>query len=472
MSLTKAPRKLLAIVIDDSMGPLLPKEKQNFFLIKRVVDYLTAQKLMLEFRRQSVGEWGGDLFLVDVDFHLSEYPSDLDWGFDVLRPFGPLLALPFMGKEVCAFVPYSNHWGDTKVGNNGFVLVATSLLLAAAKQERVMLNEVRAEIADYHSKKGLAQVAGMALDNALVNYRHVLETSNRIQLIDIGRTIRRLEALEENMSDLGIALPLPLQDAEGILSIDFAYPPYHLDSIELSSIFADLLNYSQPDKLGAFQLIHEMLQKWLPKSTERGGNLLTEAAKKVLDLTEGSSDDDESQMLLDDAISKIMKESGLLEEHAIKRTVMEFAWVKAWYEEKWDKLSRPKPKKRQLMNDDEDAPEDNMLNQSSAVEALQTEKVPLITRVHTSLALNKINNPANKYRRLLCQTVGGTDRVSDKRWRTPFKTEYDGVNDAYQLDQDEPSALLPLERAMCIQYAIDELGWDNKDVPYPRWMTE
>lgn len=470
MSLRKAPRKLLAIVIDDSMGSLLPEEKQKFFLIKRVVDYLTAQKLMLEFR-QSFGEWGGDLFLVDVDFHLSEFPSDLEWGFEVLRPFGPLLALPFIGKEVCAFEPYSNHWGDERVSNSGFVLIATSLLLAAAKQERVMLNEVRGEIAEHDSKRGLAQVASIALDNALISYRQVLETSNRIQLIDVGRTIRRLEALEENMSDLSIALPFPLQDAEGVLSIDFAYPPYHFDSIELSSIFADLLDYSQPDKLGAFQPIFEVLERWRANSVERGGNLLTEAARKVLSLTEGSPDNDESQTLLDDAIDEVMRKSDLLEEHQLKRMVMEFAWVKAWYEEKWEQRGQPVPAKQRPTKDEDAEFEDAAPSPHTTGEVAQTEKVPLITRVHTSLALNKVKAPANRYRRLLCQTVQGVDRVSDKKWRTPFKLEYDGVNDAYQLDKDEPSALPPFEKAMCIQYALDELRWDGNEIPYPRWMT-
>jgi hypothetical protein len=463
----KAPRKLLTIIIDD-LAQSLPKEKQQFFLIRKVDDYLTAQDLMLEFR-QSYGEWGGDLFLVDVDFHLSEFPPNLVWGeFAELRPFGPLLALPFLGKEVCAFIPYSSYWGDQNVKNNGFVLIATSMLLAAAKQEFVRVNDVKRMIEAYQSDNSFAQVTEFALEEALVNYRSVLKGSSRIQLIDIGRTIRRLEALEENMSDLGIALPFPLQDAEGVLSIDFAYPPYHFDSIELSSIFADLLNYSQPDRLGAFQPIFDVLEVWRdkPTSVERGGNLLTEAARKVLTLTEGSSDDDETQMLLDDAIDEVLKESDLLEEHQLKRIVMEFAWVRAWYEEKWEQRSRPTHVKQNSTGDEDSEPVDAAVNQVT-----KTEKVTLITRVHTSLALNRVNNPANRYRRLLCQTVQGVDRVSDKKWRTPFKIEFDGVNDAYQLDKDEPSALPPFEKALCIQYALDELRWDGNEIPYPRWMT-
>jgi hypothetical protein len=120
---------------------------------------------------------------------------------------------------------------------------------------------------------------------------------------------------------------------------------------------------------------------------------------------------------------------------------MEFAWVKAWYEAAQD---------------------------STMLSASRTRKPKLIDRVHLLLCLG--NHPSTKYKRLL--TGDGQKVIQDIPARLPFKNTYQGVNDAYQLDKDEPSALNTIEKSLCLQYAKEELDWDGSNPPYPRWMTQ
>jgi len=440
-------RKLSAIVIDDDKRSFESLEGREAFIELNVIDsYVAAQNLLLQYR-QSFSRRGGDLFLVDIDFAKSRLPNNLEWGsYGDLKPFGPLLALPFLGREVCTFVPYSSYWNDETIYKNGFVLIATSLILAASEQRAIRLNDVRREIDESEGECSFGSTVGYALSDALAKYRSVLAKPARIQLLDIARTKRQLEAVVERIKSSGEVLSIPLQDENGILSIDFAYPPFHLESIELTSLFADLFNFSLSNDLSIFRRIIEILDTWVPSSLELGGYRLPEAAQKLLDITEGLSDDFDEPLSFDKALETIMQGSPLLQEHAVKRIAMLFAWIKAWCEDCFAEV--------EAFHSD-----------------VESERTSLINRVHTTLALDK-KDAAILYKRLLAGKGG--KEVSTKLWRTPFKLHgtYEGVNDAYQLDKDEPSALTTIERFMCIQYAKEVLFWDGQKVPYPRWMIE
>ena len=435
----KAPRKLLVLNVNDLHNQISVQNNQDFVIIKNINSYKAAQGLLLDSILTGT-EHSGDLFLIDVNFQQSEFPRGLQWGSSsTIRPFGPLLALPFVGREICTFVPYSNYWGDSDVSKNGYVLISMSLLLALEQQDYVTMDEVREIIEAVGTKGELRNTAQLALNDAMNKFRRNLEQSDRIQLVDVDRTRRRLEALELTYFDLGQKIPVPFQDAEGVLSIDFAYPPYHSDSIELSSLFADVLEFQPPSESNSLTGIYEVLERWKQKSAEVEDSTLPEAAKRVLEMCE-----DEGKPIRE-ALTSVAAAYSTLNEEAVIRLAMEFAWVKAWYEELTDHEEYRQSRKR---------------------------KPSLIYRVHSILGLIDMQERFIYYRRLLAETVKKKDEVSNEPWRGPFKKEWANTNDAYQLNIDAPSALTPLERSLCIQYAQDELGWDGARWPYPRWMTE
>lgn len=432
MKMKQTPRRLVVLNINDRWDQISFGNEQNFVTIKEIHSYKAAQELLLDPEHGSNGR-SGDLFLVDVDFSESDIPKGLNWGCSGLAPFGPLLALPFLGREVCALVPYSSYWGASEIEENGFVLVTMSLLLTSSMQDYYSLDDVREHIRSI-KKAGLADSPKIALYNAFRIFRKNLENSDRIQLINIDRTFRRLMDLEQASFDQDIEISVPFTDREGVLSVDFSYPPYFFDSIELSSLFADVMDFWPPAEQGALTEIYDVLERWKKQSIETDGDTLAETAKAALEECE--------QFPLSKAIDRVLSPSSALSKFAVMRIAMEFAWVQAWYQEL-------------TSYEDEDS-----------------ERPSLIKRVHTILGLSGLKNPAIEYRRLLSKKGSGPETVSEEPWRTKFKIEYSSTNDAYQLDADEPSAISPLERAMCIQYAQDELNWDGSSPQYPRWMIE
>jgi hypothetical protein len=466
------PRRLIALNINDEAGQIRLGRDQNFITFLEIDSYIAAQEMLLT-ASDTTGGSMADLFLIDVNFGRSEIEPGLEWSAPGdLRPFGPLLALPFLGREMAAFVPYSNYWGDESVSKNGYVLITISLLLAITKKEVHRLSKVRQLIKNAKTEKGLHSTATSALDEALKQYRQALETSKNVQLVDVSKTRRRLEALEENMVDLGSELAIPLHDLEGTLSIDFAYPPYHLDSIELSSLFADALEFSSPSEHGDFSQIYQVLERWGRKSTEISGNTLSEAAKAALARVYDAADDPGDPLTINDAVD-IEIRSTELDKHAVRRIAMEFAWVEAWH----DRLM-PKHSNTSGTQNEEDAPDaDGSGEQVRHSKSEDLEQHSLIRMVHNRLGIDRMKFPAKEYPRLLC---AAKDKVSYKEWRTPFKLKFEKTNDAYQLDQDAPSALSPLEKALCRQYAQDyPLNWDGSNrlvrkvfnPPYPLWMN-
>jgi hypothetical protein len=471
MSLNLIPRKLIALNINDEAGQIRLGRDQHFISFQEIDSYIAAQELLLAASDTTDG-FRADLFLIDVNFGRSEIEPGLEWAAPGdLRPFGPLLALPFFGREMAAFVPYSNYWGDESVHKNGYVLVTISLLFAITTKEIHRLSKVRQLIKNAKTDKGLHSTATSALNEALSQYRQSLETSDFVELVDVKRTLRRLEALEENMADMNFDLPIPLQDAEGILSIDFAYPPFHLDSIELSSLFADALGFTSPSKQGDFTKIYDVLERWGEKSTEVGGNTLAEAAKKALARVEGSPDDDHNPLTIKEAVN-LETAGSQLDKYSVRRIAIEFAWVQAWY----DRLMSAAPIVAKQVRLESDESDDGDAHQQPSG-PLTIEQPSLISMVQQALGVDKLRFPAKEYPRLL----SNGENVSKNDWRTAFKREgeYSGLNDAYQLDQDGPAALSSLEKAMCRQYAQDVLDWDGSNrfvrgifsPPYPRWMV-
>lgn len=475
MSMKFNPRRLITLNINDEAGQIRLGRDQNFLTFREVDSYIAAQELLLADNGTAGGSMA-DLFLIDVNFGRSEIEPGLEWAAPGdLRPFGPLLALPFLGREMAAFVPYSSYWGDESVSRNGYVLITISLLLAVTRKEVHRLSKVRQLIKAAKTEKGLHSTATSALNEALKQYRQSLETSTNVQFVDVNKTRRRLEALEENMVDLESDLPIPLQDLDGLLSVDFAYPPYHLDSIELSSLFADALEFNPPSEHGDFTKVYEVLERWEQQSIEIGGNTLPEAARAALKRVDDASDNKGEPLTIYEAVDLEIHGTNL-DKHSVRRIAMEFAWVEAWHNRLRNSHRQEEPRVTQGEFDTLDVVAEDVEQPSRSDGLKEIEPFSLISMVHRILGIDKMRFPAKEYPRLLC---AAKDQVSEKQWRTPFKLKYEKTNDAYQLDEDGPSALSPLEKAICRQYAQDAFDWDGSNrvvrkifnPRYPLWMN-
>ena len=94
-----------------------------------------------------------DCFLVDVNLAMLDEPDGLDWGersggeradIGKVRPYGPLLVLPFLdgASMPFAFVSYSAVWSDDAVTRNGYLVVAMSLVYARNFGNQFSLGQV------------------------------------------------------------------------------------------------------------------------------------------------------------------------------------------------------------------------------------------------------------------------------------------------------------------------------------------
>jgi hypothetical protein len=421
------PRRLTAIVIDDKTDNIDPDEYKQFVKLDQVESYIDIQLKFVQGKSTSKS-MAADLLLIDVN-QIESMPGDdgFKWTSSPdVKPLGPLLALPFIARDLCAFSPYSNYWRDKSVMENGFVMLSVALLFSVQSRRSFTLNEAREEI----EKKATINVSPqIALREALRNFRALM--GRRVQFVDIGRLYKRLEDLQETHMQDKREVKIPLRDPE-VLSVDFYLPSGELERIEISSLFADLLDFDPSLDPVKLDRVFSQLQVWRSRSVERSGPTLYEMVRKILSLCEKKGITTAVEEIRDEYRSEI-------DRYLLKRMTMEFAWVQAWYEE----LTR-------LRNDD----------------------LSLIARVRELLGLKGQGDESIKYRRLLGVNTSGKDAVSEGEWRTPFKVSYKTTNDAYQLDHNEPGTLTNMERGYCIQFATEVLRWDGREIEYRNWMLE
>jgi hypothetical protein len=427
------PRLLKALNVNDR-DLLSPAQYRDFIEVQNVQSAVAVQDAL-----RSAHSRYADLFLIDVDMQHTRVPKGLQWGDDVFRLYGPILALPFLDSTgVSAFFPYSSFWGETSVSNNGFVLVAVSILLSQMYGRPFSLSDVQRHISSSVSdERSLVKEAETALLRCLELFRSRLDADDRVQFVDVEPLIERLQDLEASANaERKWPLSLPLTDAEGVLGVDIVVPPHVNESVQLGSLFADSLGFKAPQTPADLTLIFDTLERWKGRSVSRWGDTLYKSVVGALNKCG-------TRTPLNKAASTtaFVKRGGSA--YQVIRLAMEFAWVRAWRDE-------PQQKRR-------------------------------TTRVHEILGLENPRtgrvdkNAGNRYKRFLGTSSSKKVDVSAEPWRAPFWATYAGVSDAYKLDTNASGTLTPFERSMCIKYAVDELDWDAlgnaSEQPYPLWMT-
>lgn len=420
--------RLLATLNVNDQDRLDPKAYAEFTVVTNLRSIGDVQK-----RRQSTHA-ETDLLLVDVDMSRAKMLADLEWGSADFRLYGPLLALPFLGgPSIKAFEPYSNFWGNEEVSSNGFVLVALSFILANVEQRPFTISDVRDHIQkSSEDEQQFVKEGEHALRQALEQYRGRLERD--ADFIDVDVTLQRLSDLQDAADAIegGWPLNLPLEDAQGLLSIDFVDRQHRVDRVQVASLFGDLLGFQRPNKEDLHPVVQEM-KRWRESSVPQMGETLYISVLKTL------SDCESGVKLKSSAkASAFCSHRGSL--YQVMRLAMLFAWVNAW---------RTAPDKK-------------------------------IETVHAMLGMRNVTtgrmdrSASTKYTRLLA-VKGGSYRAGGPPWRGPFRSEYESVAEAYKLDADLPGVLTKFEKAMCQKYAVEELEWDAildpSETPYPAWMV-
>lgn len=430
-----SPRALDVLDINDEVK-LDPAKYLHFINYTRIDRAVSAQVQL------SRGYDGADLFLVDVQMGTRDIPSGLEWGSKEYRPFGPLLALPFLrARPVTAFAPYSAYWDAEEVRKNGFMLLALSFILSHTSKRACTLTDAvtYVESTSGGRAQGLALEGEIALKQALRQYRAHL--SQEVTFADLRLTAERLADLEQSAdSD---ALELPLRDAEGLIGVEFFVPSTSKApvSIQVASLFGDMFDF-RPPNASALRPVINTLRAWAdglekmdpPRSIARRGETLFNSVINALRKCESGV-----------PVNKVAEETEFVMQggprHQLIRLAMLFAWVNAWRD--------GEPEKR-------------------------------VEHVHAQLGLRDPGTSrmaeyaAIRYNRFLGLAGPGGIRVGAPPWRGPFKVTYEGTADAYKLDKDKPGTLSPFEKSMCTQYAIDVVDWDpegdDSETPYPAWM--
>ncbi len=450
-------RKLKVIQIEDN-----PENHLEPSLYEDHVDLLRPAAEVEALSKQILEHNHGmpDIILADVDMGMVLDPTvkEFEWGAAKKVPYGPMLALPFLrGARVRAFEAYSSLWGTDEIVNNGFVALSVAMLLAAGRGEPVGLNEAREHIAN---TEHLPSEPNRALKRALAQYRRLLQSragrDGDIEIVDVRDVVDRLYLIEDKAGKK--PLQLPFEDDEGTLSVIIEQEG-KTDEIELTSLFADILDFDTIIEPKRLEKIHQELSAWEEVSIVKQGEDLYDHACNILD------ECSKIGVTLKEAVEKNERHFGRINRFRVIRTCMLFAWVTAWH-------TQPTSNRK--------------INQVHEILGYLDIDPEGKTKAKMKTSVG------NDYKRLL--TIDGSavwdgpDRARLPFTSTPKKVKVkgkyiDSVNDAYQLERNEQYELSYTDRKLCRQYALRKFEWmpefdkqKNKgepkksDPPYPKWM--
>lgn len=471
-------RRIRVVNIDDRNQ--LDKDRYAPFVdLLPIESELGAQELLAEIVAPTSPPI--DIFLVDIDMSANwqYHVKGLYWGPDAegtatsLRPYGPMLAVPFLmsGAEMI-FVPYSNWWGSPAVYENGFVLLSCAFIFSRVyggvwtledTQDyiRNQVAEATANVSDQTpdgeagpdayagtktvsadegpgepDERSLLQDPEKALRTGLCRLRKQLGDSGSIQFVNVEATCRKMEALDDASLDHGVPLCDP--DTGDPISIEWV-SARRSESVEISSLYGDVLDFrTQVDHKTICGIAKILQREILPRSIENIGTIYDMAKQALRECTiEGQP----SRRL--DKVLETMKKSADTRLSAdqwqlLKRLAVLFAWVRTWREE----------------NDAEKR----------------------ITRVRSFLGFPTGQKGAtNSYSRLI---RGGDGSTAGKgRWHQPFRKNHKNGQAAedFKLDLNQAEALTPVECRLCTRYADEVLQWiedlSATSKKYPQWMT-
>lgn len=442
-----AIRKLGVICIDDE-NELSPTAYERFLKVQNLGSAMDVQRALL---RAEPGRRGvsSDLILCDVNMRDAseiadqEALTDVFWGDGAVRPYGVLLALPFLGwSGLTTFVPYSNFWGTKAVHSNGFVLIALSLIQALSRGREQHLEKLRAEILAAGTEGSLADVPDDALRRGLVALRLKIAEDGNLQLLDVKWALQRLAEVEGEAERAGgWPLDVPLRDSEGPIAIGIGWSASFIEFIEISSIFADVVGFGSPGRED-IRRIAKILRKWceVKGSVERRGDTLFETSKQILDTCDPESGSGRSFVEAVDESEYVTKGG---DRYLLRRTVMLFAWVKAWHEH-----------------------------------GVGTRSEMKVNSVHQQLGLvvrsadgkeRTDPNATTKYKGFLSSDRKTIQASGPRRGFRKSGT----VAEAFNLASDTSADGLDAnDRDLCIRFAEDVLEWEKTDdQAYPKWMT-
>jgi hypothetical protein len=470
LSPTPLSRQLVVLnVNDDPHAELKQSSYANFLDVENANSVETVQQMLHE-----RGGRSADVFLVDIDMEKTAIPAGLEWGHPRFRAYGPLLALPFIGRGAAAFVPYSGYWGNSAVTNNGFVRVALSLLLTRIFDRPFSLEDVGTYIRESTTEIGstilqtsLVQEAGVALTQALEQYRRRLEADENVQFVDVDVTYKRLRDLENQafLESKGWPLRVPFVDSEGALYLDIRYGASRRDCIQLGSLFADMLSFRAPADQSALTPIYDTLERWKAKSVTARGETLYECVTGILARCQ------EGVPIL----SAIKEQSDVVESfnrHQVIRLAMALAWTEAWHVGGLN-AQRRTAYVHELLGLGTSGPDEGDARAVTAESRHRGQKrIPPAKEQKRAF-------PTTQYNRLLGKVLKNRIEVSDEPFRTPLRQNYASVAEAYGLnDYEDVGRLTHQEKQECIRYAVEELEWDPSAAgtepwrPYPRWLRD
>lgn len=198
---------------------------------------------------------GADILLLDV---MGEQDATVDgppdrWplvGGQDLRPFIPMLALPYIGmRDLVAMVPWSANWRRLLDDPEPMIWVALGLILSKYRGRVLEWSQVSDEIRAVHAYTSVT----MAIEPAVAEYRRMLERAIMNNEVSVLPGATQLVGRLTQLRDQAVNSPsgtCPLATEELVVRLQF---PSGRDEVFLESLFGDLLEWLRgPVSVGTY----------------------------------------------------------------------------------------------------------------------------------------------------------------------------------------------------------------------------
>lgn len=392
-----------------------------------------------------------DILLLDVNMEKDASKKGWNWCTNSnVAPYGPLLTLPyFNAASHTQFSPYSEFWQHADVRENGYVLLCLAFLYSSIRRKPTSLKLVHRLVSSTDSPK----IPKEALSRALVGLRrHLKNAANRgeIQLLDTSSAKQSLEDLKFALEDT----QLTPQTSEFVkTSIDWVNRDGDIESVALTSLFADKFDYHCPPRTTeALDGVLNELNEW-PAQKIRAWDVdyLRECATSIL--IKCANFEGEGNVLPNEVKKSPFVAEAQGDYYLLMRTVLLFAWVVAWWRREF----------RQVMD---------TWKSVSEIFYHGGKETTFDQRYKTYLGESR-------------------EEVSYKTFRRPFRIfspdSDEFVRQSYMLTENEPGCLRRADMERCREFAASDLKrylekhesfpeatpWMGKGSrPYPRWMNE
>ncbi|HRI06335.1 MAG TPA: hypothetical protein PKW35_00895 [Nannocystaceae bacterium] len=403
-----------------------------------------------------------DIFCFDLNLRRSHNnrfeTEDIYWVISgSTLPYGPLLALPFIQPgRMGVFVPYSAHWKDPAVTQNGFVLTSLALLLSAFKATPLTLRDVNKILLG--DEQFPTHTMG-AVRYGLEKWREGLYHED-VVISGVMECLESLEQLKVDVTRTGVGLK-NLSIGEQALMICVERADFREEFL-LESVFADILQNCAIIGLPQLTAIADQLKLMVKKLGDRLEVQLPCLEQMTVILArfgeqKGRSLKKEKERVVEE-INKIFEEDhkklpppgwdGL-----IIRLLVGMAWVDEWYVRCGGKDPQDPSSKGAK----------RMVAASSLRRMGHTMQTSMKMSVRKRLGLP---NAPQDYKRLF---FGNNFEEGKKtRWGRPFRSDVEDEADQASLHTYDNALLYPIERIFLREYATS-LGWDNPS-DLPAWL--